>query len=138
MDWRRWTLQSKMQYGIICTSIARENDGCSWPSERRGSSCRKRLCPYAFICRGGCASRAKNVYGDYFREFCGDIKETFAFITSRCAGIQWLETQEDELTLSLAGPLSRLTEAERETLMKSRSHKEIFAIVQEIGLYSEE
>ncbi|SEH33061.1 radical SAM/SPASM domain-containing protein [Selenomonas sp. KH1T6] len=111
---------------------------CKWRTRTTDLMEACRLCPYAFICRGGCASRAKNAYGDYFREFCGDIKETFAFITSRCAGIQWLETQEDELTLSLAGPLSRLTEAERETLMKSRSHKEIFAIVQEIGLCMEE
>lgn len=93
-----------------------------------------RLCPYAFVCRGGCASMAKTAYDDYFREFCGEVKEIFAFVASRAAGREWLEKQEDELTLSLAGPLSRLTETERETIMKSRSQKEMFAIVREAGL----
>lgn len=97
-----------------------------------------RLCPYAFICRGGCASRAKAAYDDYFREFCGEVKEIFAFVTSRAAGKEWLDNQEAELTLSLAGPISRLTEAEREVIMKSRSQKEIFAILQEVGLCMEE
>ena len=96
------------------------------------------LCPYAFICRGGCAARAKVAYNDYFREFCGEVKEIFAFVASRAAGKEWLEKQEAELTLSLAGPLSRITEAERETIMKSRSQKEMFDILMEAGLFMEE
>ena len=46
-------------------------------------------CPYAFICRGGCASRSSNAYSDYFREFCGEIREVFAFTASRLAGQEW-------------------------------------------------
>lgn len=41
--------------------------------------------------------------------------------------------KEDELSLSLAEPLSHLTEAERQTLMESRSQKEILEIVKSAG-----
>ena len=49
-------------------------------------------CPHALICRGGCASRSSNAYGDYFREFCGEIREIFAFTMSRVAGKEWEKT----------------------------------------------
>lgn len=93
-----------------------------------------RRCPYAFICRGGCAARAKNAYGDYFCEFCGEMKEIFDFVASRVVGKEWEENHGNELTLSLAGPVSRLTEKERETIMKSRSQKEILMIAKAAGI----
>ena len=94
-------------------------------------------CPYVFICRGGCASRAFVEHGSYFREYCGEIKEIFAFVASRIAGETWVKNHENELSLSLADPLSRLTEAEREILTESRSQKEIFEVVKSAGLWEE-
>ena len=94
-------------------------------------------CPYVFICRGGCASRAFARHGSYFREYCGEAKEIFAFVASRVAGEIWAKNHENELSLSLAGPLSRLTEAERRTLTESRSQKEIFACLKAAGLWEE-
>ncbi|WP_029543804.1 radical SAM protein [Selenomonas sp. AB3002] len=94
-------------------------------------------CPYVFICRGGCASRAFAEHGSYFREHCGEAKEIFAFVASRVAGEAWAKNHESELSLSLAGPLSRLTEAERKTLTESRSQKEIFTCLKAAGLWGE-
>lgn len=95
-----------------------------------------RACPYAFICRGGCASRAKYEHGSFFREYCGEVKEIFAFVASRTAGEEWEKNHDEEMTLLLAGPLSRLTAAERETVMTTKSQKEMFAIVKELGLFA--
>ncbi len=107
-------------------------------------------CSYALICRGGCASRANNAHGDYFREFCGAIQETIAFIASRVAGKEWekrraaaaageasMDTGAGEMTLSLAGPVSRFTEAERKAIMKTTSQKEMIEIVQEAAFFPE-
>lgn len=96
------------------------------------------LCPYIFSCRGGCASRAEYAYGDEFREYCGEAKEIFAFVVSRVAGKEWAEKHNDELTMSLAGPISRLTEKERETIMASTNQKEMFAIAKAAGLLPSE
>lgn len=95
-----------------------------------------RACPYAFICRGGCASRANYKYGSFFREYCGEIKEIVAFVASHMAGEEWEKNHNEELTLSLAGPLSRLTAAERETIMTTKSQKEMFEIAKELGLFA--
>lgn len=93
-----------------------------------------RICPYIFICRGGCAPEAKRQHGSYFRESCGETKEIFAYVAPRVVGAKWEESGEDELSVSLAGPLARLTEAERETLMTSQSAKEMFEIINRAGL----
>ncbi len=74
-------------------------------------------------------------YGDWTRENCGEIKEIFAFVASRVVGKMWEETKQDELSVSLAGPLMRLTEAEREILMTSRSQKEMFDIAKDAGFF---
>jgi uncharacterized protein len=95
-------------------------------------------CPYIFICRGGCAPEAHRNHGSYFRENCGESKEIFAFVAPRVVGKKWEETKEDELTVSLAGPVSRLTEKERETLMTSTSQKEMFDIIKEAGIFFSE
>jgi len=95
-----------------------------------------RTCPYAFICRGGCASRAYYEHGSLFREYCGEVKEIFAFVASYMAGAEWEKNHDEEMTLSLAGPLSRLTAAERETIMTTKSQKEMFGIVKELGLFA--
>ena len=42
-----------------------------------------------------------------------------------------------ELTLSLAGPAARFTEAERETIMSTTSQKEIFDIVKATAFFPE-
>ena len=93
-------------------------------------------CPYIFICRGGCAPEAKRVHGSYFRENCGEVREIFAFVAPRVVGKVWEETGEDELSVSLAGPLSRFTEAEREKLMTTASQKEMFSLIEEAGILS--
>jgi len=94
-----------------------------------------RTCPYAFHCGGGCAFRANHKHGSYFREHCGEIREIVAFVAPRMAGREWEKNHEEEMSLSLAGPLSRLTAAERETIMTTKSHREIFGILQALGLF---
>ena len=92
-------------------------------------------CPYIFICRGGCAPEASRTHGSCFRENCGEIREIFAFAAPRIAGEKWEETKDDELSVSLAGPLSRLTEKEREILMTATDQKVIFNILQKTGYF---
>ncbi len=75
-----------------------------------------RTCPHILACRGGCAADAGRYHGDYFREFCGEERETFAFTASRVIGRKWEETQEEQLSESLFQPLSKLTESERRIL----------------------
>ena len=96
-----------------------------------------RTCPYIFICRGGCAPQAKQEHGSYFQEHCGEAKEIFAFVAPRVAGARWEETKEDELSVSLAGPLSRLTESERELLMGTNKERVMFDIIKEAGFFPE-
>ena len=93
-------------------------------------------CPYAFTCGGGCAFRAHYEHGSYFREHCGEIKEIVAFVASRMAGAEWEKNKDEEMGLSRAGPLSRLTVAERETIMTTKSRREIFEILQALGLFA--
>ena len=45
-----------------------------------------------------------------------------------------LDAYEEELSVSLLTPLSRLTEAERETIMKTRSQKEIADVLKAAGV----
>lgn len=97
----------------------------------RMEACRK--CSYIFICRGGCAAEAKREHGSCFRENCHEFRETFAFTASRVAGRQWENTGEEELSISLLGPLSRLTEEERKQLMASKSGNEIVEVLQKTG-----
>ena len=52
---------------------------------------------------------------------------------SRIAGKAWEENHCEELTLSLAGPVSRLSEADRKTIMETRSQKEILNIMESTG-----
>ena len=94
-------------------------------------------CPYTFICRGGCASRAKSENGSYFREACSEHKEIANYLASRVAGREWEKNHQEELTLSLAGPMSRLTEADRKTLMETRSQKEMLDIIEKAGIFNE-
>jgi uncharacterized protein len=90
-------------------------------------------CPYTFICRGGCASQAMAAHGSYFRESCGEFKEITQFVAARAAGRAWEENHQEELTLSLAGPVSRLTEKDRKTIMETRSQKEMMNILEKTG-----
>ncbi|MBR0318381.1 MAG: radical SAM protein [Spirochaetia bacterium] len=90
-------------------------------------------CPYAFICRGGCGLRAMARHGSFFREDCGEHKEIFQYVASRAAGRAWEENHNQELTLSLAGPMSRLAEKDRKTIMETRNHKEIMEIIENAG-----
>ena len=92
-------------------------------------------CPYILICRGGCAPEAKRMHGSYFRESCGECREIFAFVASRIVGQKWEETKEDELSASLAGPISRLTEQERNLLMTTTNQQVILDIVKKAGLF---
>ena len=97
-----------------------------------------KTCPYCFICRGGCASRAEYNTGNCFREDCAESKEIFNFVASLLAGAHWQEHHEEELSLSLADPLSRLTQKERETIMTTKSQKELFELAKNTGLMPEE
>ena len=53
------------------------------------------------------------------------------------AGREWEKNHQEELTLSLAGPMSRLTEADRKTLMETRSQKEMLDIIEKAGIFNE-
>ena len=55
-------------------------------------------------------------------------------MASRIVGKKWEETGEDELSVSLAGPLSRFTGAEREMLMTTTSQKVMFDLINEAGI----
>jgi len=93
-------------------------------------------CPYAFICRGGCGAKAMARYGSFSREDCGEHKEIFQYVASRAAGRAWEENHAEELTLSLAGPVSRLTEKDRKTIMETRNQKEMMEIMKNAGFAS--
>ena len=43
------------------------------------------------------------------------------------------KNQTQDLTLSLAGPVSRLTEKDRKTIMETRSQKEMMNILEKTG-----
>ncbi len=94
-------------------------------------------CPYCFICKGGCAARAEYNTGNCFREDCGETKEYFNFVAAFLAGTHWQEHHEQKLSLSLAEPLSRLTQKEREIIMTAKNPKEIFDIVKAKGAMPE-
>ncbi len=99
----------------------------------RTSDCMEpcRTCPLIFICRGGCASMAKNVNGSYFREHCGEIREIAEYVIPRVVGREWEKTHADVLSVSLLPAVSRLTDAERAVIMTARGQKEIFDILKE-------
>ena len=46
------------------------------------------------------------------------------------------KTHEEELSLTLKEPLSRLTEAQRETILNTGSRKEMLAILKMTGLFN--
>ena len=91
-------------------------------------------CPYAFLCRGGCAADAKRESGSYFREHCGELAEIFAYAAPRVMGRRWEEDGEDELSASLHGPLSRMAREEREELMATDSGKRVVELLRQTGL----
>ena len=90
-----------------------------------------RICPYVTICRGGCAAEAKREHGSYFREACGEVKETYAYVASRVAGRKWEETKDEELTVSMYGPLSRMADASRQRIMENTDPNEIIRLLKE-------
>ena len=53
------------------------------------------------------------------------------------AGEACMDACAGELTLSLAGPVSRFTEAEREKIMETTSQKEMFDIVKATAFFPE-
>ena len=95
-------------------------------------------CPYCFTCRGGCAERANFHCGDWRREYCGENKEIFDFIASRIVGKHWQKNHVEEISLSLAGPLLRLSPKEREIFMTSNSQKELFDLAEKTGIFPRE
>ena len=133
-----WDLVAKEEDAVGFTDV--ETGRFYWSFARAKWSTRTadlmkscQTCPHIFICRGGCASQAKLKTGSYFREYCGEAKEIFAYVASRVVGRKWQETKEDVLSISLAGPVSRLTAAERETLMNSLDQQKVFSIVKNAG-----
>ena len=93
-----------------------------------------RTCPLVFFCRGGCAGHARIEHGSCFREHCGEAKEVVAYVAPRVVGEKWEETREANLSVSLLPALSRLTEAERETIMTTRDRTEIVKILVDAGI----
>ena len=68
------------------------------------------------------------------REHCGEAKEVVAYVAPRVVGEKWEETREANLSVSLLPALSRLTEAERETIMTTRDRTEIVKILVDAGI----
>lgn len=91
-------------------------------------------CPYVFLCRGGCASEAKRTTGSYFQEHCGEFAEIFGYAVSRAMGRRWEESGEEELSVSLYGPLSRMMPEEREELTVTTSGKRVVELLRQVGL----
>jgi hypothetical protein len=60
----------------------------------------------------------------------------FDFIASHVIGSHWNKTREEELSLTLKEPLSRLTAQQRETIMNTSSTKELMGILKATGLLS--
>ena len=93
-----------------------------------------RTCPLIFTCRGGCASQARREHGSCFRENCGEAKEILSFVVSRVAGRKWEKSHEEELSVSMLPPVLRLTEADRRTIMTTRSPQKIAEILAKAGI----
>ncbi len=72
-------------------------------------------------------------YGSFFLADCEDFKGITQYVASRAAGRAWEENHTEELTLSLAEPVSRLTEKDRKTIMESRNLKEMMEIIENAG-----
>ena len=92
-------------------------------------------CPYIFFCGGGCAMRARTAEGNPFQHHCGNIREIWNYTASRVSADEWARRGDGELTLSYAGPLSRLTAAQRERLRTTNSRREIFATLLALGFF---
>ena len=93
-------------------------------------------CPYVFICKGGCASRAYNIHGNYYHEYCGEYREVFNYVASHVAYTNFCKTNQSELTLSLLMPLEKLSYDERKVIIESNSQRDIFNIASKIGLFN--
>ena len=99
-------------------------------------------CPYLFLCKGGCAAKAKRETGSSFRGHCGEVKEIAAFVLPRLAGRKWEEGGPPseggimELTPSLTEPLARLAERDRKRIMETAGEREIFSIAKEAGFFA--
>lgn len=91
-------------------------------------------CPYVFMCRGGCASDARRESGSLFHEHCGEFREMFAHVAPRAMGRRWEQDGKDELSVSLYGPLSRMTPEERTELMTETSGKRIVELLKQTEL----
>ena len=99
-----------------------------------GTAHPRHACPYVFVCRGGCGSDAKRRTGSPFCEECGEFKEMFSYAASRELARRWKNMGKDELSVSLYGPLSRMTPDEREELMTTTSGNRVIEILQQVGL----
>ena len=58
----------------------------------------------------------------------------FDYTASHVIGAHWEKTRKEELSLTLKEPLSRLSKAQRETIMNTISAKELIGILKETGL----
>lgn len=92
------------------------------------------VCPYVFLCRGGCASDARRESGSLFHEHCGEFPEIFAYVAPRVMGRRWEKDGNDELSVSLYGPLSRMTPEERNELMTTTSGKRAVELLRQTEL----
>lgn len=92
-------------------------------------------CPYIFFCGGGCAMKAKKAEGNPFQHHCGNIREIWDYTAARVAADEWAKRGNEELTLSYAEPLSRLSASQRERLCTTNSRKEIFATLLALGFF---
>ena len=87
------------------------------------------VCPYVFVCSGGCAAKAYREEKDVWASNCGQIKEIFndaaVFVCSRA----FEKNGERELTKSLKEMLSIYTPGEKKDLTTSRDAKRLAEIL---------
>ena len=123
--------------GIIDTEKSKfvpNTDSFLWDI-RDVSTLRKcRICPYSMLCSGGCAERAKANNGSYFKENCGQTYEIYSYAFPRVVGETWFDGMDEELSLTWAEPLSKITSEEKKRFIKSVSISEQQMIIKDMNL----
>lgn len=129
-----WDLLAKEELAIGAVDSGREKlaldlSMTQWRTRCVDNMPKCRVCPYIFICSGGCAGAAYAETGDFTKENCGSERDAFDELAPVIFGEAYEEKGETELTKSLKEPLDRLTAGERKTVLNSRSQREVFDIV---------
>ena len=78
-----------------------------------------RYCAYVMQCGGGCASLAYNHYGTIMKGNCDVFKDAFDHVLPIACREAWSEAQSPEMSRSWRELLSKFSDSERQTLLKT-------------------